>query len=151
MNRRFGPVPDPHIYYPPRPGVYAVILAADGVLVTFQAGPEPEVQLPGGGIDPGEAVLPALHREVFEETGYAIHGARRLGMYHRFVYMPNYGRYAQKQCQVYLARAGRRMGEPSEPGHIPLILPWAEAMARVASSGDRHFLQQVSAYLNQHR
>lgn len=150
MNRRFGPAPLKDTYYPPRPGAYAVIIAPGGVLMTFQDGPEREFQLPGGGIDPGEGALPALHREVFEETGYSIHAPRRLGMYHRFVYMPDYERFAQKQCHIYLARLGRRMGPPSEPGHTPLILSWEDAADLVASEGDRHFLQAISARLDQH-
>ena len=150
MNRRFGAPPEKGTYYPPRPGAYAVIIASGGVLVTFQEEPTPEFQLPGGGIDPGEAVIPALHREVFEETGYSIHVPRRVGMYHRFVYMPEYRRFAQKQCQVYLARAGRRLGPPSEAGHHALILPWEDAAERLASRGGRHFLKLVSARLDQY-
>lgn len=140
MNRTFGGQPDPDRVYIPRPGVYAVIVAPGGVLVTFQEDPEPEFQLPGGGIDPGEASLPALHREVMEETGYRIHGARRLGMFHTFKYMPDYDLWAQKLCHVYVARMGRRIGPPTEAGHWPVILPREEAAARVAALGDRHFL-----------
>jgi hypothetical protein len=72
------------------PGVYAIIDAGDGILATFQEEPWPELQLPGGGIDPGESPQVALAREVMEETGYVIHGIRRLGMFHRFTYMPEY-------------------------------------------------------------
>ncbi|MEM9317662.1 MAG: NUDIX hydrolase [Pseudomonadota bacterium] len=141
MNRRFGPLPDPARRYTPRPGAYAIIAAPDGVLVTFQEEPRREFQLPGGGVDPGEAVLPALHREVREETGHTIHGLRRLGMFHRFTYMPEYDLWAQKLCHVYLARIGRRLGPPSEPGHWALILPWDVAAKKLAVSGDRHFLR----------
>lgn len=140
MNRRFGRQPDPARIYKPRPGVYAIILAPDGVLATFQESPEPEFQLPGGGIDPGEQPLPALHREVMEETGYRIYAPRRLGMFHSFKYMPDYDLWAQKQCHVYVARMGRRMGPPTEAGHWPVILPWDEAASRVAALGDRYFL-----------
>lgn len=143
MNRRFGQQPDPARTYRPRPGAYAIICAPDGVLLTFQAAPEPEFQLPGGGIDPGESPLQALHREVMEETGYSLQYPRRVGFYHLFRYMPDYDRWAQKQCHIYIARMGRKMGPPSEPGHSPLILPWDEAVARVGSDGDRDFLIQA--------
>ncbi|MEM9755302.1 MAG: NUDIX hydrolase [Pseudomonadota bacterium] len=144
MNRRFGAWPDPGRRYRPRPGVYAVIVAAGGVLVTFQETPRPEFQLPGGGIDPGEATLPALHREVREETGYTLHAPRRLGMFHRHTFMPEYDRWAHKLCHVYLARLGRRLGPPSEPGHWAVVLSWDEAGARLAVSGDRYFLEKAA-------
>ena len=151
MNRRFGRQPDPARRYAPRPGVYAIISAPDGVLVTFQEAPEAEFQLPGGGIDPGEAVLPALHREVMEETGFRIHQPRRLGMFHSFKYMPEYDLWAQKLCHVYLARMGRRMGPATETGHWPVILPWEEAAAKVAALGDRHFLRLAAVqYFDQY-
>lgn len=60
------------------------------MLLTHQDAPEPEVQLPGGGIDPGESPVQALIREVYEETGWRISRPRRLGAYRRFTYMPEY-------------------------------------------------------------
>ena len=69
MIRRYGePVVAGQIYRR-RPGVYAILLRGDDILLTHQAEPDNEFQLPGGGIDPGEHPLPALHREVMEETG----------------------------------------------------------------------------------
>jgi len=144
MNRRFDAPPEKGRRYPPRPGAYVIIDAGDGLLATFQDNPWPELQLPGGGVDPGEHPLGALHREVMEETGYRIHGVRRLGMFHRHTFMPDYGRFAHKQCHVYAARLGRRIGEPTEPGHSAVFLPWAVALDRLAVSGDRHF---VARYL----
>jgi 8-oxo-dGTP diphosphatase len=141
MNRRFGRLPVPGRAYTPRPGVYAVIEAGEGILATFQEEPRPELQLPGGGIDPGEQPLTALYREVLEETGYAIHSARRLGMFHRFTYMPEYDLHAQKMCHIYLAQLGPRRGPPTEPGHAAVFLPWDVAAERLDVAGDRHFLR----------
>lgn len=143
MNRRFGPKPDPDRYYCPRMGAYAIVLAGDGILATFQERPTPELQLPGGGVDPGESALRTLHREVLEETGYRIHAPRRLGMFHRFTYMPDYEIWAQKKCHVYLAQIGPRVTVPSEPGHIPVFLPWHVAEERLGVEGDRYFVTQV--------
>jgi len=142
MNRRFDHQPLPGIRYRPRPGVYAIIDAGDAILATFQEEPWPELQLPGGGIDPGEQPIAALHREVMEETGYRIHGLRRLGMFHRFTYMPDYDLHAQKLCHIYAARLGNRVSDPTEPGHTAVFLPWSEAADRIAVSGDRHFLRR---------
>lgn len=140
MNRRFGRPPTPGQRYVPRPGVYAIIDAGDGLLATFQEEPRPELQLPGGGIDPGESPRVALAREVMEETGYAIHSLRRLGMFHRFTYMPEYDLHAQKQCHIYVARLGPQRSEPTEPGHSAVFLPWQTALEKLAVSGDRHFV-----------
>lgn len=145
MNRRFGNWPDPDRPYPPRPGAYAIIDTGDGLLASFQEAPVPELQLPGGGIDPGEQPLAALHREVMEETGYRIHSLRRLGMFHRHTFMPDYDRYAHKQCHIYAARLGRRWSEPTEPGHSAVFLPWDVALEKLAVAGDRHFVARYVA------
>ena len=144
MNRRFGPPPQKDIRYPPRPGAYVIIDAGDGLLASFQEAPSPELQLPGGGIDPGEGSLFALHREVLEETGYRIHSVRRMGMFHRYTFMPDYDRYAQKLCSIYCARLGPRVSAPTEAGHSAVFLPWDVALERLAVSGDRAF---VARYL----
>lgn len=126
--------------YRPRPGAYA-ILARDGrLLLTHQAAPVPEVQLPGGGIDAGESPLAALHREVHEETGWAIAPIRRLGAFRRFAYMPEYDLWAEKLCTVWLARPTRRLGPPTEPGHSARWMDPAAAVDALGNPGDRALL-----------
>jgi len=141
--RRFGEAIVRGQAYRPRPGAYAVLMRAGRVLITHQSEPRPEFQLPGGGIDPGEGALQALHREVFEETGWSIGAARRLGAYRRFTYMPEYDRWAEKICTVFLARPVLRRGPPSEPGHRAVWMAPEAALDRLATEGDRHFLAQV--------
>ena len=128
--------------YRMRPGAYAVLIRGREVLLTHQAEPIPEFQLPGGGIDAGESPLSALHREVMEETGWRIARARRLGAYRRFGYMPEYDLWAEKLCHVYLARPARRHGPPVEPGHIAVWTSPAEAARLLASAGDRLFMSR---------
>lgn len=123
--------------YRARPGVYAILDLGDRVLLTHQMDPAPELQLPGGGIDPGESPLQALHREVLEETGWRIAGPRRLGAYRRFAYMPEYDLWAEKICHLYRARPVRRLGPPREPGHTALWLTVSLALQGLASAGDR--------------
>jgi 8-oxo-dGTP diphosphatase len=82
-----------------------------------------------------------------EETGYLIHSARRLGMFHRYTYMPEYDVFAQKLCHVYVARLGPCRGAPTEAGHTAVFLPWDVAAERLAVSGDRHFLRLARAAL----
>lgn len=143
MIRRFGEPLVRGQRYGIRHGVYAVLLRDRDVLLTHQAEPEPEFQLPGGGIDPGESPLRALHREVGEETGWMIAAPRRIGAFRRFVYMPEYDKWAEKLCTVYLARPTRRLGPPTEPGHRAVWLPIEAAAQLVGNDGDRHFLDLV--------
>ncbi|KGJ04458.1 8-oxo-dGTP diphosphatase [Paracoccus halophilus] len=142
MIPRFGPPPGRHAYRA-RPGAYAVLIRDGRALLTFQQQPEPEFQLPGGGVDPGESFLAALHREVREETGWSIGGARRLGVYRRYCYMPEYGFWAEKLCTIWLARPVSRIGPPSEPGHEAHWLSLARAEAVLAEPGARAFLRAV--------
>lgn len=143
MIRRFDRFPDPSIAYRARPGVYVILPRAGSVLLTFQSRPEEEFQLPGGGIDPGETPLQALHREVLEETGWRIAAPRRLGAFRRFVFMPDYDFWAEKICHVYLARPVQKLADPTEPYHIAVWQPEKVAMDLLGNDGDRHFLQAI--------
>ncbi|WP_135450577.1 NUDIX hydrolase [Tabrizicola caldifontis] len=145
MIRRHGEPVKPGQGYIRRPGVYAILLRGDHILTTHQAEPVPEFQLPGGGIDPGEQPIPALHREVLEETGWRIAVFRRLGAFRRFTYMPEYDLWAEKVCTVYLARPVRPLGPPSEPGHAAIWLPVEEALVRLGNAGDRAMLADALA------
>jgi 8-oxo-dGTP diphosphatase len=143
MIRRHGEPVKAGQRYIRRPGVYAILLLGDHILATHQAEPIPEFQLPGGGIDKGEHPIPALHREVYEETGWKIAVTRRLGAFRRFTYMPEYDLWAEKLCSVYLARPVRRLGPPSEAGHTAIWLPMDEALHRLGNAGDRAMLASV--------
>ncbi|MDE0850239.1 NUDIX hydrolase [Yoonia sp.] len=143
MIRRYGGTPVAGQKYTLRPGAYAILPRDGKVLVTYQGAPHEEFQLPGGGIDPGEGPLEALHREVLEETGYRIAAPRKIGVFRRFVYMPDYGFYAEKVCHIYLARPVRPHGPPTEPGHIAVWLDPVVALAELANDGDADFLASV--------
>ncbi|MFV0360921.1 NUDIX hydrolase [Tropicimonas sp.] len=139
MIRRFGEPARPDRTYRLRPGVYVVLLRGDTVLATRKMTPVPELQLPGGGIDPGEQPIAALHREVLEETGWTIRIARRLGAFRRFTHMPEYDLWAEKLCTIYLGQPARRLGPPGEPGHSAIWLPLDTAARNLGNAGDRHF------------
>jgi 8-oxo-dGTP diphosphatase len=142
--RRYGAPVDPARVYRTRPGAYAVIREGDDVLVTEQIAPDREFQLPGGGIDPGEGSLRALHRECLEETGWRIRVARRIGAFQRFAYMPEYDLWARKVCHIYLAAPVMQIGPPSEPGHAAVWMPLATALVQLSISGDRAFLARAA-------
>ncbi|SIO49283.1 8-oxo-dGTP diphosphatase [Rhodovulum sp. ES.010] len=143
MIRRFGEPVRADRTYRLRPGAYAVLARGRSLLITHQDEPVPEYQLPGGGIDAGESPLTALHREVFEETGWRIDVTRRLGAFRRFTYMPEYDLWAEKLCRIYLARPVRAHGAPTEAGHTALWMPAEEAVARLGNAGDRHFVARL--------
>ena len=147
MIRRFGTPPEAGRVYKPRPGAYVVLLRGDDMLVTLQEAsetlPAPEYQLPGGGIDPGESPVVALHREVLEETGWIMSAPRRLGAFRRFTYMPDYNKYAEKICTIYVARPVRRLGPPSEPDHTAVWMHRDVAALTLANWGDRHFIDRA--------
>ena len=140
MIRRYGTPPKAGRRYQVRAGAYA-ILPRDGLfLMTWQDEPHFELQLPGGGIDPGEGPVQALHREVFEETGWRIARPRRLGAFRRFTYMPEYDMWAEKVCHIYAALPVRRLGPPSEAGHTALWVNREVAVAQLYNDGDADFV-----------
>lgn len=143
--RRFGNPPEAGVHYTPRPGAYAIITDGRRILLTEQAEPEPEVQLPGGGIDPGEHPLPALHRECYEETGWKIAPLRHFASYKRYTYMPEYDLYAMKIAHIYLCRAVRRLGPPTEPLHRAFWADIETAPALLGPEGDAHYLREFIA------
>ncbi len=142
MMRRIGEPPRHNQRYTLRPGTYAVLPLERRFLLTAQVEDEVDVQLPGGGIDPGESPLQALHREVMEETGWRIARPRRLGAFRRFVFMPEYNLWAEKVCHVYVAHPVHQVAEPIEPDHLTLVLTGDEACVALGNAGDRMFLQR---------
>lgn len=140
MIRRFGESPDPERRYTRRPGAYVLLPRGSQLLVTwYDDGENPELQLPGGGIDPGESPLTALHREVFEETGWLIAQPRKVGAFRRFTYMPEYDLWAEKVCSVYKARPVRPLGPPSEAFHEALWMDVNDVVDSLGNPGDQHF------------
>lgn len=139
---RFDTPPERGRRYRLRPGAYALLIRDGQVLLTHQAEPVPEFQLPGGGVDPGETPLRALHREVQEETGWSVAITRRLGAFRRFAYMPEYDLWAEKLCMIYLGRPIRQIGAPSEPGHEARWLSPDRAAQCLGNPGDSYMLSR---------
>jgi 8-oxo-dGTP diphosphatase len=148
MIRRFGEAVRLDQRYELRPGAYAVLIRDGKLLLTHQAEPQSEVQLPGGGIDPGESPVQALHREVFEETGWHIANPRRLGAFRRFTYMPEYDRWAEKVCHIYRARPVLCRGAPTEKHHTAIWSSPEVAAGILANAGDRMFVNRLFRLLD---
>ena len=143
MSIRFGEPIRRDVKYKLRPGAYAILPLGGRLLLTHQAEPEDEYQLPGGGIDAGESPMAALHREVFEETGWHIATPRKIGFYRRFCYMPDYDMWAEKICHIYLARPVTRISAPTEAGHTALWMDKDAAEVLVSNEGDRAFIASL--------
>ena len=144
MIKRYGNAPKSGQRYQLRAGVYAILPNAGQLLLTYQAAPHFEYQLPGGGIDAGESPIQALHREVFEETGWSIAKPRRLGAFRRFVWMPDYKMHAEKLCHIYTAIPVRSHGSAREAGHEAVWMYPSEAIQELANDGDAAFVAKLS-------
>ena len=131
------------IKYTRRPGVYAVIALGRDLLLTHQELIVSEIQLPGGGIDAGESPVRALHREVFEETGFRVSVQRRLGAYQRYTFIPEYDMWAHKICHIYLCRPARQICDPPEPDHTVFWMDALDAQSVLTNRGDVDFVAQV--------
>lgn len=142
MIRRFGQPPLPDKRYSVRPGAYAILPLKKRVLLTAQESDVLDIQLPGGGIDPGESAIQALHREVMEETGWKISSPKRLGTFRRFVFMPEYDLWAEKICYIYVARPARQICKPTEPNHFTTVMEPTEAAIALGNDGDRMFVKR---------
>jgi 8-oxo-dGTP diphosphatase len=132
--------------YTLRPGAYVILQREQNLLLTEQDGDRlehPELQLPGGGIDAGEHVLPALHREVMEETGWTMDRPVRIGAYRRFVFMPDYDMWAEKVCTIYWSRPVRSLGLPTEELHTPVWVPMNDAPSLLSNEGDAAFVASL--------
>ncbi|MDT8343956.1 MAG: NUDIX domain-containing protein [Thermohalobaculum sp.] len=140
--KRIGEPWAPGRPYRDRPGAYVLALREGRLLAVWQG---EELQLPGGGIDPGESPMQALHREVREETGWLIADARRLGAFQRYAWLWDYGYWARKVQAIYLARAVRRLGPPTEAGHVPVWLSPGDAARHLHIEGDREMVRTARA------
>ncbi|EKE74513.1 MULTISPECIES: NUDIX hydrolase [Roseobacteraceae] len=129
--------------YRARPGVYALLSRNERVLLTYQGGIHHEFQFPGGGIDPGESPIAALHREVFEETGWRIASPTFIRSFRRFVYMPEYDMWAEKICRIYRAFPVRQLSEPPEPDHSAHWVSTEEASLLLGNPGERDVLNTI--------
>jgi ADP-ribose pyrophosphatase len=88
------------------------------------------LELPSGGVDPGEDPRQAAERELFEETGF-----RAVGLEHLISVHTSTGR-TDEVCHLFRCRAVRDPGGPRpEPTEFIEVveLPLGEALRRVSS------------------
>jgi 8-oxo-dGTP diphosphatase len=138
--RRLGTPPRKGIAYRDRPGAYGVLPRDGEVLLAAQNG---DLLLPGGGIDPGETPAKALHREVYEETGWRIGPARRLGVFARHCWLPEEKYFSRKIQHIFVARPIRPLGPPVEPDHIAVWMRASAAVDALAVEGEAIALEEA--------
>ncbi|WP_134678416.1 NUDIX domain-containing protein [Paracoccus ravus] len=129
-----------------RPGAYGLLIRDGAALVTFKADPEAEFQLPGGGVDPGESPIHALHREAREETGWTLSTPRWIGAYRRYCYMQDEDVWAEKLCSVWLARPVLQVGPPRDPAHSAHWVAPRELTRILADPGARQIAGRLLAF-----
>lgn len=144
MIPRFGEPPEKGRNYTLRPGAYALLPRDGALLLTCQIQPEPDLQLPGGGIEPGESPLQALHREVLEETGWRIANPRYQGAFRRFVFMPEYDMWAEKMCHIFSALPVRQIAQPTEAAHETVWMRPEQAALELGNAGDRFYVARFA-------
>lgn len=151
--RRYGEPVIEGQRYGERPGAYAILPLGGRLLLTQEGDGMGELQLPGGGIDPGESMLPALYREVREETGWQIAAPRWLTSYQRYCFMPDYDRWARKVCHIFIARPVRRIEPPREAGHVLRWMDPARAQTALGNPADGRLVArwQAGAFIRRPR
>jgi ADP-ribose pyrophosphatase YjhB (NUDIX family) len=119
----------------------AVVTDDDGAVAIMHAKVNGYYKLPGGGIDEGEEVLDALHREIREEVGVKIRVTGEIGIVeeHRDFIPMNQTSYA------YLATVDGKKGQPDyteEELAAGFEIVWAQdidaAIALIDISTDPH-------------
>lgn len=136
----YGPPAARGVSYRDRRGVYAVLIVHGDVLLVEHDG---ELLLPGGGIDPGESPLQALHREIHEETGWRVAIDRRLGTFQRHDWLAEEAYHARKIALIYRGRPIRQLGPALEADHHPVWVKMSEAQALLSVEGEAVMVERV--------
>ncbi len=130
-----------------RPGVSAIILTPDGVLLQRRSD-NGLWGLPGGSVEPGESVSEALVREVREETGLEVAPIRLIGVYSA----PSLGQvvtYPDGNVIHYVSSSFecRIVGGTLACGHESLELEWFDPARLPAEMVEMHRVRIADACL----
>jgi 8-oxo-dGTP diphosphatase len=134
------------INYIDRPGAYAVIKNNENQIAVIAT--RRGYFLPGGGIDPGETEMDALHRELMEETGYQISVIAGIGSAVEYIKASGEDQYYRIRSRFHLAHLESQTGEGMEQDHrlvwlsqdeaIRLLTRQSQAWAVQLASGEAH-------------
>lgn len=131
---QFG-VREPGVSYRERPTAHGVAAREDGriacVRVSDRQGEAPYLDLPGGGIDPGEDEATALAREFGEETGLSVTARSLLLRCAQRMRMED-GEPVNNQAALFAAEViGEEASLKVEADHTLVWLDPVEAIARL--------------------
>ncbi len=121
------------VIYPVRHGAHGIAMNAEGLIAIVCIGSAkgaPEYDLPGGGVDAGEAESDAMVREFLEETGLPVAAASlvaRAGQYWRKDNVTP----RNSQFAIFEAFIQGPAGKPSEPHHFLLWMAPEDAISKV--------------------
>ena len=113
--------------YLDRPSVYGLAFDDRARLLVVRVPSKEQLVLPGGGVDSGEEPVAALHREIHEETGFAVRVAGLLGRANEFIVTKKKGKAHNKLGTFYLVALKAKLGPPLEADHEVHWLTHAEA------------------------
>src|SRR5947209_10902950 len=120
----FG-TPVANVEYIERPGAYAIIRNSSDEIAIIHT--PRGYFLPGGGVDPGEDMVTALRREIFEETGLGVEISREIGVAAQYLISAREGIHYKKVGHFFLADFAERLSETFEAEHELLWMPFDKA------------------------
>lgn len=124
---QFKELPEKEKYFD-RPGSYAILPVEDKIVLVKIIG-WGKYFLPGGGIDKGEDAIPALKREIEEETGYQVTVGNKFCEAAEYVYSPIYESWVNKIGQFYTAEiTGQNTALIVEEDHEIVFMSKEDAM-----------------------
>lgn len=127
--RQFGHrIPGKH--YIRRESVHGISVDGRGKLLVVEY--RGKCYLPGGGVEPGETLIEALHREYLEETGFGVKIGSKVAEAAEFVYAALDQQYFNKAGHFFLAELTERLGSAIENEHHPNWLTLEKFECRAA-------------------
>jgi 8-oxo-dGTP diphosphatase len=105
----------PGARYVERPAAHAVVFDRSGKVAAV--GNRGKFYLPGGGLEAGESMMEALHREMAEETGWTIIASDPPVRASEYVFAQDEETYFQKIGHFFVAEVVGTNGEKSDADH----------------------------------
>ena len=130
------------INYIDRPGAYAVIVNNRKQIAVIET--HNGYFLPGGGMDPGETEMDALHRELMEETGYQISVLAEIGAGVEYIQASGEDKYYRIWSRFYQAQLESKTGKGMEQDHRLVWLPQDDAIRLLTRQSQAWAVQMVS-------
>jgi 8-oxo-dGTP diphosphatase len=144
---QFG-APEPGVAYPDRRGAHGIALNDQGQIALARierADGAVEYDLPGGGVDPGEADKTAMVREFMEETGLPVQAGRFVARAKQY-WRTDKDETRNADFQIFEVLVAGPPAQPTEPDHTLVWMTPEEAIASVRHEAHawalRTFLKQ---------